>query len=132
MKTWYIVLIIALVAAVAPWAATQSSATVPKYDLATESTFSGTVLETSDRVCPVSGGMGFHLMLKLQNGEVLEVHVAASKMMKAYGMGLNKGDRVEVVGSLVRFEGKNAIFARQVIRDNETFTFRDPTGNPVW
>ena len=132
MKTWYIVLMIAFIVTVAASAATQSSGTVPKYDLATESTFSGTIVDISERICPVSGGMGFHIILKLQNQETIEVHVATTKLMKAYDMTLNKGDQVEVVGSMVRFEGKETIFARKVSRGNETFTFRDPTGNPVW
>src|SRR5215831_15020449 len=59
-----------------------SSPNVPKYDLATEATYKGTVEEVSDRVCPVSGGMGSHLLLKLADGKTIEVHLATAKFVK--------------------------------------------------
>jgi len=134
MKGWHIVLLLVflLVASTASLGAPQSSAPVPKYDTATEGTFAGTIVSISDRVCPVSGGMGFHFVLKLSNGPTIEIHVAASKFVKTYDIALNPGDRVEVVGSKVRFEGVETIFARSITRGNETFIFRDKDGKPVW
>lgn len=133
MKTWRIVLLFVVVFAVCfPVLATQASESVPKYNLATESTFKGTIVSVSDRDCPVSGGMGFHFVLKLQDGKTIEVHVAASKFVKAYDINLVKGDQVEVVGSKVAFDGVETIFARTVTHGTETFVFRDQTGQPVW
>lgn len=47
------------------------SQTVPKYDPASEATFKGTVVDAIDRQCPVSGGLGSHLNLKLENGKTM-------------------------------------------------------------
>jgi hypothetical protein len=136
MKTWMAVgLIFALAVVVTPALAagkTDSQAGVPKYNPATEATFKGTVEEVHDRQCPVSGGMGGHIVLKLSDGKTIEVHLATTKFMKNYDLVFNKGDEVEVTGSKVTFEGVETIFAREVKRGNDTFVFRDKDGNPVW
>jgi len=62
---------------------TEPRVTVPKYDPANEATFKGTVLETRDHECRVSGGMGSHLILKLFDGKTIEVHLAATKLLRA-------------------------------------------------
>jgi len=111
---------------------TQSGVSVPKYDPATESVFKGTVEEVRDRVCPVSGGMGSHVILKLADGSTIEVHLAATKFVKTYDLVFNKGDQIEVTGSKVKFEGVDTIFAREVKRGNDVFVFRDKDGKPVW
>lgn len=106
--------------------------TVPKYDRAAEVTLKGTVEEVRDRQCPVSGGMGSHLILKLANGNTIEVHLATSKFVKTYDLLFKKGDVVEVTGAKVQFEGVETIFAREVTRGGATFIFRDKDGTPVW
>ena len=132
MKTWRIGLLIVALTLSAAWSAlAQKSEVVPKYDLTTESTFRGTIVDISERNCPVSGGLGFHFILKVQD-KPIEIHVTSSKFMKSYGLALNRGDHVEVVGSKVNFEGVETIFAREVIRGNETFAFRDKAGRPLW
>ncbi len=136
MKTWPVmILILALMVALAPAFANPSStpgAGVPKYDPATESVFKGTVQEVRDRECPVSGGMGSHVILKLDDGTTIEVHLASTKFVKTYELVFNVGDKLEVTGSKVKFEGVDTIFAREVKRDNDVFVFRDKDGKPVW
>lgn len=113
-------------------AAAQPGAGVPKYDPATEKVFKGTVQEVRDRQCPVSGGMGLHVILKLDDGSTIEVHLATTKFVKTYDLTFNKGDLLEVTGSKVNFEGVDTIFAREVKRGNDVFVFRDQDGTPVW
>lgn len=139
MKTWTVVVLILLLilfvaVATVPGLAVQTSqrAAVPKYDPAAESTFKGTVEEVRDRVCPVAGGMGAHLILKLADGKSIEVHLAASQYVKTYELIINKGDQVEITGSKVKFEGVDTIFAREIKRGNETLVFRDKEGKPAW
>lgn len=110
----------------------ESRAAVPKYDPAAEAPFKGTVEEVRDRQCPVSGGMGSHLILRLSDGNTIEVHLAATKFVKTYDLLFKKGDVVDVVGTKVQFEGVEAIFAREVRRGDATFTFRDKDGVPLW
>ncbi len=109
-----------------------SAVTVPKYDPAAEKTFAGTVVDVVDRICPMSGGLGSHLMLKSADGNTIEVHLATTKFVKSFDLVFNKGDKIEVVGVKVQFEGKETIFAREVTRGSDTFTFRDKDGVPVW
>lgn len=110
----------------------QSGKLAPKYDTATEVTLKGVIAETTDRICPVSGGLGFHFMLKQADGKLIEVHVSTTKFMKDYELSLKQGDDVKVVGSKVQMDGVDTIFAREVVRGNETFAFRDKGGKPAW
>jgi len=103
-----------------------------KYDPATETKISGTIEEVKEFECPVSGTIGYHLVLKTGAG-ALTVHVAASKFMKEYDILFEKGQHIEVVGSKVKLEGgEDAILAREIVRGQNTFAFRDKQGNPLW
>lgn len=135
MKTWRLVpIIIALMVAALPNFAAQKPAngSVPKYDKAAEAIFKGTVDEVKDRQCPVSGGMGSHLILKLADGSTIEVHLALSKFVTQYDLVFHKGDVLEVTGVKVKFEGVDTIFARKVKRGEDEFLFRDNDGKPLW
>ena len=134
MKFYIILLATVLFAACVFTAAQtpQSSKPVPKYDTATEVTLKGVIAETTDRICPVSGGLGFHFMLKQADGKLIEVHVSTTKFVKDYELSLKRGDDVKVVGSKVQMDGVDTILAREVVRGNETFAFRDKDGKPAW
>lgn len=105
--------------------------TPPAYDFATEVTIKGTVEEVKDFECPVSGGMGAHLMVK-DKDRTWTVHLALSRFLKDYDFSFAKGDEVEVLGSKVKLGDSEAILARKIIRGNQTFTFRDKSGKPLW
>jgi len=139
MKTSRIIILIltvvAMVLMITPAAAAQKFApgvSVPKYDPAAEATFKGMVEEVRDRQCPVSGGMGSHLILRLSADKTIEVHLASTKFVKTYELVFNKGDEVTVVGTKVQFEGVETIFAREITRGSETLVFRDKDGTPIW
>jgi DNA/RNA endonuclease YhcR with UshA esterase domain len=137
MKIWSVVLLafgLAMTAmtALTAHAAPPAGAGVPTYNPATEAVFKGTVEEVRDRECPVSGGMGSHVVLKLDDGSSIEVHLASTKFVRMYDLVFVKGDRLEVTGSKVDFEGVSTIFAREVKRGNDVFVFRDKEGTPVW
>ena len=133
MKSWLVVIRIAAIAALLSLViAAQKSDSIPKYDPATEVTLKGTVDDVRERECPVSGGMGSHIVLRLSDDKTIEVHLASTKFVKAYDLVLVKGDKLEVTGSKVTFEGVETIFAREVKRGNDTFAFRDKDGKPVW
>ena len=104
----------------------------PKYNPAAEAVYKGTVDDLRDHECPVSGGMGSHIMLKLESGEVIEVHLATTKFVKLVEMNLQKGDAIEVTGWKTEFEGVQTIFAREVKHGDETYTFRGKDGSPAW
>lgn len=135
MKAWSLyVLVLALLVTSASLFGQQNHANgpVPKYDPAAEKVFKGVVSEVRDRECPMSRGVGSHVMLTLEDGSSIEVHLAPSKFVKIYELTFAKGDQLEVTGTKVNFEGVDTIFAREVKRGNDTFVFRDKEGKPVW
>ena len=134
MKIWHVIILsMILIAAGMPLFAAEKpqDEAVPKYNTATEATFKGTVEEVRDRTCPVSRGMGSHIILKLGDGTSIEVHLATTKFVKTYELDFNKGGQLEVVGSKVKFEGVDTIFAREIRRGTDTFVFRDKDGKPI-
>ena len=136
MKSWFAItlsiLTIAWMGTIPAVAGQKPDSGVPKYDAAAEATFNGTVVDVIDRQCPMSGGLGSHLMLKQADGSTIEVHLATTKFVKNFDLIFNKGDKVEVDGVKVNFEGKETLFAREVTRGSETFVFRDKNGVPIW
>jgi len=102
------------------------------YDVSKELTIKGVVTEVKDFQCPVSGGMGAHLVVKTEKG-LVTVHLALSKFLSDYGFNFAKGDEVEVRGMKAKVgDDENAILARTIERGNQTFTFRDKAGKPLW
>ena len=112
------------------WA--QAPVSAPAYDVAKEVTIKGVVQEVKDFQCPVSRGMGAHLVVKTDKG-LVTVHLALSKFLSDYGFSFAKGDEVEVTGVRAKVgDDENAILARKIERGNQTLTFRDKTGKPLW
>jgi DNA/RNA endonuclease YhcR with UshA esterase domain len=132
MKTRSMVILVTLVAVAAMAFAQKPSSSAPKYDPTTEVTLKGTVQDFNDHECPVSGGMGSHVILKIGDDKTIEVHLATTKFVKSYELVFNKGDAIEVTGSKVKLNGVDAIFAREIKDGNDTYVFRDKDGTPVW
>jgi DNA/RNA endonuclease YhcR with UshA esterase domain len=126
MNLWGISMLVALALA------SPATQTAPKYDKSAEVTITGIVTDVKDYECPISGTMGAHITIKPEQGEPIEIHVAATKFVKSYEMVFAKGDTVEVVGSKVKFQGNDVVIARELTHGQDTFTFRDKDGKPVW
>ena len=103
----------------------------PKYNLAAEAVYQGTIIDLRDRECPVSGGMGSHIILGL-DGKEIEVHLATVSFTKMVEMNLKRGDEIEITGWKTEFEGAQTIFAREVRHGNEVNVFRAKDGTPAW
>ena len=103
-----------------------------KYDPATEVKVGGTIDEVKEFECPASGTMGYHISLKTGDGVVM-VHVASSKFMKDYEINFEKGQHIDVVGSKVKLpNGEDGVLAREILRGQSTYAFRDKQGTPLW
>ena len=103
-----------------------------KYDPAAEATVSGVIEEIKEFQCPVSGTMGYHLVLK-SGDQLVMVHVAASKFLRDYEISFAKGEQVEVIGAKTKLDnGEEGILAREVRRGQNTYAFRDKAGQPLW
>jgi TusA-related sulfurtransferase len=104
----------------------------PKYNTAAEAVYKGKVEDVRDRQCPVSGGIGSHIIMKLEDGSTIEVHLATAEFTRMLEVNIHKGDSIEVTGWKTEFEGVQTIFAREVKHDNDTFVFRAKDGMPAW
>ena len=101
----------------------------PTYAAATETRIEGTVVEVQEFYCPVTEDRGTHLVVKTAAGPVL-VHVGVARALRAHNISFAPGDRIEVAGSKVRFNGAESVIAREIDRGNEIFTLRDTNGQP--
>jgi DNA/RNA endonuclease YhcR with UshA esterase domain len=133
MKSWpAVLLVVALGILIAPASfAQKANGDVPKYDMSQEAKFKGVVDEVHERTCPISGGMGSHLMVKIDN-KIYEVHVASAKFVKSYDVTFQKGDELDITGVKTTFQGVDAILPREIKRGNDDFVFRDEKGKPIW
>jgi len=108
-----------------------SRQSVPEYDVSKETRFKGVIDEVRDRICPISYGMGLHLMIKIDE-KVYEVHVAPVKFVKMYGAAFQRAEAIEMVGVITRFQGVDVILPREIRRGNHGLLFRDEKGKPIW
>lgn len=101
------------------------------YNQKTVETVSGevTILET---LTPMQGmGYGVHLLLNTDKG-VVSVHLGPVWYIENQDIKLGPGDRIQVRGSRIAFQGKPAIIAAEVIKGDETLRLRDEFGFPLW
>ena len=75
--------------------------------------------------------MGTHLLLKTDSG-TLEVHVGPSGYITEKQFSFAKGDAIEVIGSKVMIQDKDALIAREIIKDGKTLVLRNAQGIPQW
>jgi hypothetical protein len=101
------------------------------YDVSKEVTIAGRIQVERDYQCPVSGTLGAHVTLQAADG-ALEIHLAPASFLKDYGIALQAGEEAKVVGVKIDFEGHPAVLARTVTVNNDTYTFRDGKGRPLW
>ncbi len=99
-----------------------------KYNAATETQITGVVQDVQDFACPVSDGeIGGHIRVASQTG-IIQVHLAPAHILRANQIRFAKGDRVEVIGSKVRYQGKEDIIAREITRGADLYVLRDESG----
>lgn len=101
------------------------------YDPKTVETLSGEVVSV-DRFTPMKGMFeGIHLMMKTDK-ETIAVHLGPSWYLENQDTKIEPGDKVEIKGSRITFEGKPAIIAAEVKKGEEVLKLRDENGFPIW
>ncbi len=101
------------------------------YDTHTVETVSGEVVRI-DRIKPMRGmSYGIHIALKTDKGEI-PVHLGPAWYIDRQSPAIKVGDRVEVKGSRVMFQGTPVIIAAEVNRGGEVLKLRDDSGYPAW
>jgi hypothetical protein len=101
------------------------------YDPQTVQTINGTVASV-DKAMPLRGmSAGIHLMVKTDKG-ALRVDLGPEWYIQRLDTKIDKGDQVEVKGSMVKIDGKEALIASEVKKGDETLVLRDSAGIPAW
>ncbi|NJD55865.1 MAG: DNA-binding protein [Nitrospirae bacterium] len=101
------------------------------YNSATVVTVSGTV-ETVDKITPIKGMYsGIHLVVKTEK-ESIDIHLGPEWYIERLDTKIEKGDKVEVKGSKITYEGKPAVIAAEVKKGDNTLILRDSAGIPAW
>src|SRR5206468_12229710 len=111
MKLLISILLLAIALPAFPQSA--QKALLPRYNPAAEAVYKGAVLDVRDRECPVSGGIGTHILIKLENGNTIEVHLDTTEFTKMIEMNLQKGDQIQVIGWKTELEGVQTILTRE-------------------
>jgi hypothetical protein len=101
------------------------------YDPATVETVSG-VIESVDKITPMKGmRSGIHLVIKTDK-EDIAVHLGPEWYIERQDVKLEKGDKIEVKGSRIVFDGKPVIIASELKKGDGVLTLRDGAGVPAW
>ena len=100
------------------------------YDPKTEVTVKGTIEDVQQQQ-GMHGWMGTHLVLKTDSG-TLDVHAGPSGYIAEKQFSFTKGDTIEVVGSNVTLQNKDALLAREITKDGKTLVLRNAQGVPEW
>jgi hypothetical protein len=101
------------------------------FDPKTIETVAGKVTAV-DRIMPRQGmSPGVHLVIETDAGPI-PVHLGPEWFLENQDIGFEPGDRVEVTGSKVEFQGKPAVIASEVRKGDEVLWLRDENGFPVW
>ena len=110
--------------------AKEHNASIPKYDLQTETKMKGTVEEVK---LPPKGSEKEIVHLLVKNGaEIVDVYLCPNSFLGEMGVGFSKGDEVAVTGSKVEQDGADFVLAREVVKGNDSLVLRDDKGKPVW
>ena len=101
------------------------------YNAQTMETISGEVANV-DTITPIKGmSSGVHLLVKTDK-ETISVHLGPAWYIQRQDMKIMPGDKVEITGSRITFQGQPAIIAAEVKKGTETLKLRDENGFPVW
>ncbi len=94
-------------------------------------TITGEVVSV-DKITPMKGmSYGIHVIVKTDK-ETIPVDLGPGWYIENQDVKITPGDRVEVKGSRIMFQGKPALIAAEVKKGGETLTLRDANGFPAW
>ncbi len=101
------------------------------YNTNTVETVSGEVIAVK-HITPTNGmSYGVHLELKTEKGTV-SVHLGPGWFIENQDIAIEPKDKVEIKGSRVTFNGKPAIIAAEVKKNDRVLKLRDQNGVPFW
>lgn len=103
---------------------------MPRYDTATEVTLQGTIIKVETHKGRM-GWNGTHLVVSF-DAQQLDVHVGPSNYLAQQAFSFAAGEQIQVTGSKVKFDGSDALIAREIRKGEQVLTLRNSQGIPVW
>jgi len=101
------------------------------YDPQSVATLTGEVVSV-DKFAPAKGmSYGVHAVIKTDQ-ETLPVHLGPAWYIDNQDLQIAPGDKIEVKGSRISFEGKPALIAAEVKKGDDVLVLRDGSGFPAW
>lgn len=101
------------------------------YNPKTVEPISGEVVSV-DTITPLKGmSYGVHLTVKTDK-ETISVHLGPAWYVQRQDIKIVPGDKVEITGSRITFQGQPAIIAAEVKKGAEILRLRDENGFPAW
>ncbi|RPH96062.1 DNA-binding protein [candidate division KSB1 bacterium] len=101
------------------------------YNPATVETIRGEVTDVKTMTGKNNRNFGVHLLVNTGQ-ETIPVHLGPSWYLEDQSVRFQNGDRVEITGSRITYEGKPALIADEVLKDGKTLDLRDASGRPQW
>jgi hypothetical protein len=107
----------------------------PRYD--SSSNFDAMMVVTDVKEVPEGSTLnGMHLIVRPEssksNAETTDVYLAPDEYLKDFNCHFTKGDRLQVKGSKIKFNGSQVVLAREVRLESTTVYLRDDHGVPYW
>jgi hypothetical protein len=101
------------------------------YNPKTVETLSGEVVSVEKFTPGQKMSYGVHFTLKTDK-ETIPVHLGPSWYVEKQPVTVAQGDKVEVTGSRITYQGKPAIVAQEVKKGDQVLKLRDANGVPAW
>jgi hypothetical protein len=102
------------------------------FDARTVEKVSGTVQSIERPSSRVGVAQGVHVLLEMNDANVLDVHLGPEWYLNDQDLRIEEGDKIEVTGSKVNFQGRLSLIASEVAKDGQTLVLRDAQGIPRW
>ena len=101
------------------------------YNPKTVETLSGEVVSLDQFTPGRRMSYGVHFTLKTEK-ETVPVHLGPSWYLEKQAVTIAAGDKVEVTGSRIMYQGKPTIIAGEVKKGGQVLKLRDAAGIPAW
>ncbi len=112
----------------------ETPADEPRYDSSTNVDMMMVVNEVKEVSAAPLNGM--HILARPESSragsESTDVYLGPDDYLKDFECHYTKGDRIQVKGSKVKFNGSQVVLAREVRMNSQTVYLRDDQGVPYW
>lgn len=108
----------------------RNSTAALKYDPGAETKIKGVVEEV--KIFDLGTRKDFVKLLVKSGEDNIILYVCPKPFQEEIGIVFTKGDAITITGAKAKGDEAEVILARELVKGQDTFLFRDNKGNPVW